>query len=179
MQTWQWPFLGASVTFGIAWIFQLQNWIMEQVFPMQLTGPGMKIDSFILNSSSPAFTVFWLGCMVALIIWIGTTWAGSPPSSSREVRQKQPQWWLAAGLLTIFGFLCMSWFTVFFWVVTQTSPVNGSDITYYPIPPAGVAILAILILFDVVILFWLPTVLASPRTYRLVVPGAVKLFGGR
>ena len=36
------------------------------------------------------------------------------------------------------------------------------------------------VLLDVVILlFWLPTLLASPRTYRLVVPGAVTLLGSR
>lgn len=151
---------------------------MQEVFPVQLTGPGMNVGSFIEESSTPAFNVFWMGCTIALLLWIGTTWQRSPSSSS-EVRQMQPQWWFAAGLLTIFGFLCMSWFTVIKWVVTQTSPVNGSDITYYPIPPSGVVILAILILSDVVILFWLPTVFASPRTYRLVVPGAVKLFGGR
>jgi hypothetical protein len=35
------------------------------------------------------------------------------------------------------------------------------------------------VLLDVILLFWLPTLLASPRTYRLVVPGAVTLLGSR
>lgn len=35
------------------------------------------------------------------------------------------------------------------------------------------------VMLDVILLFWLPTLLASPRTYRLVVPGAVTLLGSR
>jgi hypothetical protein len=50
---------------------------------------------------------------------------------------------------------------------------------YYPIPPEGWLLLMVFVIIDVVLLFWLPTLLASPRTYRLVVPGAVRLLGGR
>jgi hypothetical protein len=37
----------------------------------------------------------------------------------------------------------------------------------------------VFVIFDVILLFWLPTLLASPKTFRLVVPGAVRLMGGR
>jgi hypothetical protein len=40
-------------------------------------------------------------------------------------------------------------------------------------------LLLVFVVFDVLLLFWLPTLLASPRSYRFVVPGAVKLLGGR
>jgi hypothetical protein len=39
--------------------------------------------------------------------------------------------------------------------------------------------LLVLVILDVALLFWLPTMLASPKSYRLVVPGALKFLGGR
>lgn len=48
-----------------------------------------------------------------------------------------------------------------------------------PYPPAGWLLLMVFVIFDVILLFWLPTLLASPKTFRLVVPGAVRLMGGR
>ena len=73
----------------------------------------------------------------------------------------QPMWWIAAGLLSAFGWLCLSWFTIFQWQVTGQ---GGS----YPVPPGGMLLLLVFVLIDVVLLFWLPTLLASPRTYRFV-----------
>ena len=43
----------------------------------------------------------------------------------------------------------------------------------------AVGVVLVFVVLDVALLFWLPTLLASPRSYRFVVPGAVTLFGGR
>lgn len=178
MRPIQWVLLAASVAFGIAWTYQIQNRILYLVFPGMLLGPGMDLQGFLNSGSSPAFTVLWCGCFVALIIWLITTMT-SRPHSSRDVRSKQPLWWLAASILVVFGWLCLGWFTVFTWQVTQTSPIASDGVNYFPVPAPGWILLIALVLVDVILLFWLPTLLASPRTYRFVVPGAVKILGSR
>jgi hypothetical protein len=170
--------LGVCVAIGVIWVFVLQNWLFLNIFPGLLVGPGLKLDDYLQTGSSPAFTVLWIGCIAALLIWFGTTLV-SRPRSSASVRTKQPLWWLAACLLSVFGWLCLSWFTVFRWQVSGTSPIDGGLMNFYPVPPGGWLLLMLFVLFDVVILFWLPTLVASPRTYRFVVPGAVSLLGSR
>jgi hypothetical protein len=91
----------------------------------------------------------------------------------------QPRWWLAATLLVVLGWLYQLLFTVFIWQVRGQSPTNVSGMNYFPIPPAGWLLLMVFVIIDVILLFWLPTLLASPKTFRLVVPGAVRLMGGR
>lgn len=178
MRTLQWILLAACVALGIVWIFIFQNWIFLNIFPGLLVGPGLNLTSFLQLGSSPAFTVFWIGCITALLIWIGIT-SSSNPRSSAQTRQMQPLWWLAAALLAVFGWLCLGWFTIFQWQVSGTSPIQGAANNYYPVPPGGWLLLMGFVLLDVILLFWLPTLLASPRTYRLVVPGAVTLLGSR
>ena len=177
MKNLQWLMLMASVAIGIVWIFLCQNWIFLNLFPGIMVGPGLRLDDYLQTGSSPAFTVFWAGCITALLIWIGVTWAAKPRSSS-QTRQMQPMWWLAAILLTIFGWLCLGWFTIFQWQVTGISPIQGGG-NFYPLPAGGWVVMLGFVLLDVVLPFWLPTLLASPRTYRLVVPGAVTVLGSR
>ena len=178
MKTQQWLLLMASVALGIIWIFLCQNWIFLNLFPGILVGGGIpNLFVFLQTASSPAFTVCWAGCITALMIWIGITWS-SQPRSSKQTRRMQPMWWVAAAVLTVFGFLCLGWFTIFQWQVTGTSPVQGGP-NFYQVPAGGWVVLLGFVLLDVALLFWLPTLLASPRTYRLVVPGAVNLIGSR
>ena len=104
MRNLQWILLVACVAIGVLWIFIGQNWIFLNLFPGLLVGPGLKLDDYLQTGSSPAFVVFWAGCITALMIWIGVTWS-SRPRSSAQTRQMQPMWWLAAILLTVFALL--------------------------------------------------------------------------
>ena len=180
MKSTQWILLLATVALGLIWIFIIQNWIFLNLFAGLLVGPGqgMDLNNYLQLGSSPAFTVLWAGCISALLIWIGVTWSARP-SSSAQSRLMQPLWWIAAIVLSVFGWLCVSWFTNFTWQVRGLSPIDGSGMNFYPLPAGGWILLMGFVLLDVVILFWLPTLLASPRTYRLVVPGAVTLLGSR
>lgn len=178
MRILQWILLGTSVAVGVVWVFLFQNWLFLVIFPGLLVGPGLNLQNFLQFGSSPAFTVLWAGCMTALLIWLARTMT-SRPRSSAQVRSMQPQWWLAVVLLTGFGWLCLGWFTIFRWQVTGTSPIEGAGVNFYPVPPGGWILLIGFVLFDVILLFWLPTMLASPRTYRFVVPGAVSILGSR
>lgn len=178
MRSSQWILLAASVAIGVVWTFIVQRWLLLVVFPTLILGQGMRLENFIDKSNTPAFTVLWAGCLTALFIWIGVTMVVRPRSSA-QVRWQQPQWWLAASGLVIFGCLCMTWFVVLYWQITRISPTSMSGMHYYPVPAQGWILLLSLVVFDVMLLFWLPTLLASPRTYRLVVPGAVTLLGSR
>lgn len=178
MKNSQWILLGVSVAIGIVWIFYIQNWLLLNIFPGLLVGPGLNLNSFLQFGSSPAFSVLWAGCMTAVFAWIARTMSARPQSSA-QVRVMQPLWWLAAALLVVFGWLCLSWFTIFQWQLFGTSPVEGGSANFYPVPPSGWIILIGFVLLDVILLFWLPTLFASPRTYRFVVPGAVTLLGSR
>ena len=173
----QWLYLAGSVAAGLIWIFLIQSNIFLNLFSGVLQIPGGNLANFLQIGSSPAFQVFWFGCITALMIWIGVTWKSRPRSSS-QTRQMQPMWWLAAVILIVYGWLCLGWFTVLQWQVTGTSPVQGGT-RYFPLTTSGWLLLMVFVVIDVVLLFWLPTLLASPKNYRLVVPGAVKLIGSR
>jgi hypothetical protein len=164
MRTTQHILLGISVMFGIVWVFLAQNWLFLTIFFNLLAGGGLNLEEYLQTGSSSSFTMLWFSCLVALLIWLFAT-TTSRPRNGDEVRQMQPRWWLAATILVLLGLLYLLLFTVF--------------VKYYPIPPGGWLLLMVFVIIDVVLLFWLPTLLASPRTYRLVVPGAVRLMGGR
>ncbi len=139
------------------------------LFAGLLVGPGLDLNEYLQVGSSPAFSIMWAGCIIALLIWIAQTWSAKP-RSSKEIRNKQSWWYIAATLLTLFGWLCLAWFTAFQWNANGTS-------ASYPIPVGGWIFLMGFVVLDVMLLFWIPTLLSSPRTYRFVVPGAVTFLG--
>lgn len=176
MHSSRYIWLGISVLIGVLWVFIGQNFLLLGLFSGLLEGPGMNLDRFLQTGSSPSFTVLWISCLSALLFWLFITYRARPRNGA-EVRQMQPQWWAAATILVVLGCIYQLFFTVFVWQLQGQSPMQGSGMNYFPIPPSGWIVLILFVVIDVAVLFWLPTVLASPRTYRLVVPGAVKLFG--
>jgi hypothetical protein len=178
MRTPQYIWLGICVMVGILWVFLVQSWLFLNLFPGLLVGPGLDLQDYLQTGSSPSFMILWLSCITALLSWIFIT-ANARPRNSDEVRQMQPLWWLAACILVIMGWLYHLFFTVFLWQVRGESPTGNSGMFYYPLPPGGWLIIMVFVIFDVALLFWLPTLLATPRTYRFVVPGAVRILGGR
>lgn len=178
MRNAQYIWLGICVMVGILWVFLLQNWLFLNIFPGLLVGPGLNLEDYLQTGSSPSFTLLWISCLVALLIWLFTT-ASARPRNSNDVRRLQPLWWLSAALLVLLGWLYQLLFNVFIWQVRGEAPTGVSGMNYYPIPPGGWFLLMVFVIMDVLLLFWLPTLLASPRTYRFVVPGAVRLLGGR
>ncbi len=178
MNARQWILLLASVIGGAFWTFVVQDFLFLNLFPGLLVGPGLDLQDYLQNGSSPSFTMLWISCLTALLIWFWRT-SSRRAANSAAVRGMRPQWWLAASLLVLLGWLYLLVFTVFIWQVRGQSPIEGSGLTAYPIPPVGWILLMGFVLLDGILLFWLPTVLASPRSYRLVVPGAVTLFARR
>jgi hypothetical protein len=175
MRSKQYIYLGISFFIGILWIFIAQNWVFLNIFSALL---GQDLTVYLPRISSPSFTVLWFSCITALGIWIVTTLNGKPRNAA-EVRVMQPLWWLAASVLVVLGWLYQLIFTVLIWQIQGASPVQGSGVNYYALPFAGWLVVLGAVMFNVLLLFWLPTLLATGRTYRFVVPGAVRLFGGR
>ncbi len=178
MRSTQFIWLGATFLVGSLWVFLAQNWIFLNLFPGLLVGDGLDLQDYLQTGSSPSFTMLWFSCISALLIWLSTTF-NARPRNAAEVRRMQPLWWIAFASLVVLGWFYHLFFTVFIWQIRGDSPLEGSGVNYYPLPPGGWLLLMVFVVLDVLLLFWLPTLLASPRSYRFVVPGAVKLLGGR
>ena len=168
----------ACVIAGTLWIFIGQDFVLLNVLGGLIGGSGMNLTQYLASASSPSFQALWFTCAAVTLIWLFTTTKKSPMNSA-EVREMRPTWWLCALFLVLLGWLYQLFFTVLKWQFSGTAPVEGIDANYFQVPPGGWITLLVLVVLDVGLLFWLPTMLASPKSYRLVVPGALKFLGGR
>jgi hypothetical protein len=163
---------------GALWIFIGQNFVLLNALGGLIGGGGLPLLQFLESASSPSFQMLWVTCVAVTLIWLFTTTKKSPMNSA-EVREMQPTWWLCAFFLVLLGWVYQLFFTVLRWQISGTAPVEGIDANYFQVPPGGWITLLVLVVLDVGLLFWLPTMLASPKSYRFVVPGALKFLGGR
>jgi hypothetical protein len=170
--------LGLSFVAGLFWVFVVQKWMFLNVFSGVLAGPGLPLNDYLQLANEPAFTMLWISCISALMIWLWITFRARPCNGA-EVRRMKPLWWTAAVILVLLGWLYQLFFSIIIWQLQGQSPVQGSGMNFFLLPPGGWLLLTMMVMINVALLFWLPTLMASPRTYRLVVPGAVKILGGR
>lgn len=172
--------LVGCVLIGSLWTFIGQNLVLLTLFEGLLSAPGMPLDQYVSDASSPSFRMLWLTCIIAILIWCVMTTRKSPINSA-EVRKMRPVWWIYLAILVGLGCIYQLFFTVFQWQLSGIAPVEGLQGYYFPIPPEGWIAVLLLVIFDVGLLFWLPTMLATPKSYRFVVPGAIKFkfIGGR
>lgn len=168
----------ANAIAGSLWIFFGQNLVLLNVFAELLSGGGLNLSDYLDSASSPSFQALFYSCVAVTLIWLMTT-AKKSPINSVEVREMRPTWWICASVLVLLGWFYQLVFTVLIWQFSGTAPVEGVEANFYPVPSGGWVTLLVLVIFDVGLLFWLPTMLASPKSYRLVVPGAMKFLGGR
>jgi hypothetical protein len=178
MKTKQFIQLLACVIAGVLWIFIGQNFVLLNAFGGFIGGGGMDLSEYVTSASSPSVQALWFTCAAVTLIWLFTT-TNKSPMNSAEVREMRPAWWICVTVLVLFGWFYQLVFTVLIWQISGTAPVEGMEANYFPVPPGGWIILLALVIFDVALLFWLPTMFASPKSYRLVVPGALKFLGGR
>ena len=170
--------LVACVIAGALWIFKGQNFVLLNALGGLIGGGGLPLLQFLESASSPSFQALWFTCVAVTLVWLFATTKKSPMSSA-EVREMQPAWWLCALFLVLLGWVYQLFFAVLKWQISGTAPVEGIDTNYFQVPPGAWITLLVLVVLDVGLLFWLPTMLASPKSYRLVVPGAMKFLGGR
>jgi hypothetical protein len=94
--------LGFSILLGFLWVFIGQNWIFLNLFAGLLGGDGLDLSSYLQIGSSPSFTVLWISCIIALLLWLFVT-GRARPRNGAEVRQMQPLWWVAVTILVLLG----------------------------------------------------------------------------
>ena len=178
MKPQQFALLIACAIAGILWIFIGQNLVLLHVFAEFFSGGGLNLSDYLDSASSPSFRALLFTCFAVTLIWLMKT-AKKSPMNSVEVREMRPAWWICATVLVVLGWFYQLVFTVLILQFSGIAPVEGVEANFYPVPPGGWATLLVLVILDVGLLFWLPTMLASPKSYRLVVPGALKFLGGR
>ena len=178
MKSQQFVRLIACVIAGMLWIYLGQNFVLLNLLAAPFSGGGMNLQVFLESASSPSFIALWFTCIAVTLIWLVTTNNRSPVNSA-EVREMRPAWWICATVLVLLGWVYQLVFTVLIWQLTGSPPFEGAPGNYFPVPPGGWVTLLVLVILDVGLLFWLPTMLATPKSYKLVVPGAMKFQGGR
>lgn len=137
--------------------FSILPWLVQNLFRDVFAAPGLSPLQEFLNEGPPTlFKVFWFCTLGAVAAWFGRT-VGRRAASAARVAEMRDRWWTTASLLLVVGLVCMA-FSIW--------------IPFPQVPLAGSILLVGLLLVDEALFFWLPTVLTSPRSYRLVVPGA-------
>ena len=141
---------------GPMWTFFALPWLMETVFLDIFAAPGLQLQQFLDEVTGKLFVVFWCCNVSVVLVWVLRTMRRRAASAAK-VAVMRVRWWTAASLLLAAGLIL------------------SAVMVLLPFPrlsPGGVILLLVLLLVNEALLFWLPTVFASRRSYRLVVPGA-------
>lgn len=154
---------GAIATVVILW---LQPYLFSSVIPFSMN--SRELDNWLGKVFWPTtWMIYGLGVFLTLI-WIGKA-AKSRYSHANQVLANGGLWWLLCifcGLLSLIGFLIISFFTGWLNDGQSLEPL-------WILPP--------FIVVDVVLLYWLPTAIATPRSFRYLPPFSMtlrKLYGG-
>ncbi len=151
--------------FGIASVLVLvlqSHLFQEPLIPSSMaTG---DLDNWWSNVFSPAtYVVFGLGIIINLIWFIKAS--VSRYKHSKSALSAQGLWWLLFFIYLIVTLVVFAAFTHF--AIDPDKPIKG-------IFEASCWAANFLIL-DVILLFWLPTALATPRTLRYIPPFSMSL----
>ena len=145
--------LGAMLNFfALPWLMEMETAFFLHVF----ASPGLQLQEFLAEGPTTLFAEFWFCNVGALLVWFGWTMQ-RPAASATKVAAMRGKWYMIAFLLVVVGWICI-FFRIWF--------------PFREVSLSGIILLLALLLVDEAFLFWLPTALASPRSYRLVAPGA-------
>ena len=141
---------------GPMWTFFALPWLMETVFLGVFAAPGLQLRQFLDEVTGKLFVVFWCCNASVVLLWVVRTMQRRAASAAK-VAAMRVQWWTAASLLLAAGLILSAVMIL---------------LRFPQVSPGGIILLLALLLTSEALLFWLPTVFASRRSYRLVVPGA-------
>lgn len=153
--------LAIAIVLSLLWIGLGQDWLFQNLLVDLFAAPNVAMRTLFQDAVNPAFQTLWVACITGTLAWLWITYK-TRPSSVEDVLKIGKKWWWIAMTNFLVGWCLL--------------PLFLRD---YPIPAPAWLTLLIFVLIDVSICFWLPTLMATPRTFRLVVPGAVKFFGDR
>ena len=121
---------------GVIWIFIGQDILLLNILGGLVGGGGMNLSQYLASASSPSFQALWFTSVAVTLIWLLTT-TKKRPVNSAEVREMKPTWWICATALVLLGWFYQLLFTVLIWQFSGTTPVEGLDTNYFPVPPGG------------------------------------------
>lgn len=159
--------LVAVAFIATVYMFQLQPYLFTApVIPF--TMPTKELDEWVNAIFWPlTWILYGLGIFVTLI-WVGFAMR-SQFVRAKDVLSTQIRWWLLAIGFVVVGqgsFFALSFFNE--WLDGSRS---SEPLLWVPL----------FILIDLVLLFWLPTAIATPRSLRYIPPLSMflrKLYGG-
>lgn len=154
--------LVTAVVLGLLWIGIGQDFLFQNILIDLFAGGDVSLDTVFQDAINPAFRALWVACAVGALTWYWRTFKARP-KSAREAEQTGTSWWWSIALTNLF----VGWGLMVLYLYDDSLPASG-----------WLTVL-VFVVIDVVLCFWLPTLTATPRTFRLVVPGAVKFLGDR
>jgi hypothetical protein len=147
---------------GLLWIGIGQDLLFQNVLIDLFAGGNVSLDTLFRDAINPASRALWVVCAGGYLTWYLRT-DKARPKSAKEAQQNGTTWWWSIALTNVF----MGWLLMvgYLW--------NAG------LPASGWLTVLVFVILDVGLCFWVPTLVATPRTFRLVMPGAVKFFGDR
>jgi hypothetical protein len=157
-----------TVAIATVIVFVLQPWLLSgQGFP--LGGISLSdLNEWIEDVLGPVLYFAYVLGIVMLLIWFGRALTGNF-TQAREVLSTRGMWWIMAfllGLIPLLAMLVLGFFTGWLYENHAFEPFFW---------------LFAFVVLDVLVLFWLPTALATPKSMRYVPPGSMllrKIYGG-
>ncbi len=172
MRWYQSLLLVVCVVIGTVLTLVVPRYLLENVLTGAFLTPDLDYPAFLDGAFQPAVATLWILNIAVLLGWIGFTWSRRP-ALSRGIRRSRSLWMVLFGLLILAGILLFVAFTAL-----GLSGLAGGAGGAYPISATGYLILTGLAVLNPVVLFWLPSLFATPRNFRFVPPLAVTVLGG-
>lgn len=155
-----------TVAIATLWIWIVQPYLFGSVIPFSMTNNDLQ--DWLGAVFFPTTWILYGSGIFVTLIWLAKA-TKTRSIHAKQTLSHQGLWWLLLlfyGLFNLIAFFTISFFSG--WLDDNRS-----------LEPLFIT--PLFILFDLLILYWLPTALATPRSLRYVPPLAMtlrKLYGG-
>jgi hypothetical protein len=145
---------------GFAIAIPFQQWLLAS--PELIASLGVNTQqSAWTQSVMPSVTYgSWISSLCATLLWIYSAQNGRFVSSKQALSMRLTWWIYALSLYALMSIILYSF-------IYAVSGIVASEIQYF--------ILLIVFPLDIILLFWLPTAMATPGTLRYIPPLAFNL----
>ena len=163
----QWVFLSVTALFAILWIFLFQPYVLSDELNL-LSAKTSLLDEWRDTIMWYSQIINYLISTIFTVIWI-IQGANFKAENSRKTLDKLKLWWFFAIISTLINLSFLLFLSYILGFIDQTG--------FYEF----LLWLAFFAIVDVLVAFWLPTAIATPRTMRYLPPGSRLLrsiYGG-
>ena len=160
-----------STTIGLIWLFIAAPFLFSDIFPIQNIP---SITSWVEQVYQVASIGILIVCTSCTLFWIFHS-IRARFDRSKHARRNEVFWWILSIILFVLAYII---YLIVEGTYTSIQPGGtGGTVPYTP----PYAWMGFVVLIDVLLLFWLPSALATMGTLRYVPPGSMtlrRLFGG-